>query len=104
MCEKMADVMHEDIGNAVNTIASATKRNVNRKLELKHTIYETKYIEETICNTERHERYKTRAITELETLVASTKVMLEGVSCGIAKEQPTPSVVPRREPAKPPLR
>jgi outer membrane biogenesis lipoprotein LolB len=38
---KMADDVHEEIENALNTIATTTERSGNMKKELKHTIYET---------------------------------------------------------------
>ena len=43
---------------------------------------------------------KSRTITELETLVASTKAEFEGVRDKTAKGQATPSIAPRREPER----
>jgi len=41
LTHKMADDVHEEIENALNTIATTTERSGNMKKELKHTIYET---------------------------------------------------------------
>jgi hypothetical protein len=43
---------------------------------------------------------KSRIITELETLVASTKAELKGVRDKTAKGQVTPSIAPRQELAR----
>ena len=101
----MADDVNEDMENALNTITSTTEWSVNMKKELKHNIYGTvSTLRKLFVKQKDIDDSKTRAITELETLVASTKVNLEGVICRIAKEQQSPSVVPRRELAKPTAR
>ena len=101
MCGKMADDVHEDIENALNTIASTTERSGNMKKELKHTFYETvSTLGKLFVKLKNISDGKSRTIINLETLVASTNKDLEGVRDKTAKGQATPSVAPRRELAR----
>ena len=68
------------------------------KKELKHTIYETvSTLRKLFVKLKDISDGKSRTITELETLVASTKAELEGVRDKTAKGQATPSIAARRE-------
>ena len=75
---KMADDVDADIADALNTISSTTERSSNMKKELKNNLRNRKYLAQTICKTENIEDSKSRKISELETLVATTKAELEG--------------------------
>jgi hypothetical protein len=99
---KMADDVHEDIENALNTIASTTERSGNMKKELKHTIYETvSTLRRLFVELKDISDDKFRTIIEVGKLVASTKAgMEEGSGIG-TKRQATPSSVPRGQQAKP---
>jgi len=95
---KMADDVYEEIENALNTIATTTERSGNIKKELKHTIYETvSTLRRLFVKLKDTCDGKSRMITELEALVASTKAEHEGVRDKTSKVQATPPSVPRRE-------
>jgi len=68
------------------------------KKELKHTIYETvSTLRKLFVKLKDTCDGKSRMITELEALVASTKAELEGVRDKTAKVHAIPPSVPRRE-------
>jgi hypothetical protein len=70
----MADDVNEEIENALITIATTTERSGNMKKKLKHTIYETvSTLRKLFVKLKDTCDGKSRMITELETLVASTK-------------------------------
>jgi len=94
----MDEDVREEIENALNMVATTTERSGNMKKELKHTIYETgstlrklyvKLIDS--CDGE------SGTITELETLVATTKAELEVFRYKTAKAQATPAIALRME-------
>jgi hypothetical protein len=98
----MADDVHEDIENAVNTIASTTEQSGNMKKELKHTIYETvSTLRRLFVKLKDMSDDKSRTITELGKLVASTMAGMEEGSDIVTKRQATPSSTPRGKQAKP---
>ena len=89
----MADDVREEIENALNTVATTTERSGNMKKELKHTIYETvSTLRKLFAKLIDSFGGKSRTITELETLVATTKAELEGVRYKTAKTQATPPI------------
>ena len=97
----MHTYIHIYVENALNMIASKTERSGNMKKELKHTIYETvSTLRKLFVKLKDISDDKSRTITELETLVASTKAELEGVRDKTSKGQATPSIAPRRELAR----
>jgi hypothetical protein len=71
------------------------------KKELKQTIYETvNTLRKLFVKLKDLSDEKSRTITELESLVASTKAELEGVRDKRGKGQEMPPIAPRRELAR----
>jgi hypothetical protein len=67
------------------------------KKELKHTIYESvSTLRKLFVKLKEVSDGKSRKITELQTLVTTTKAELEGVRDNTAKTLATPSIAPRR--------
>jgi len=92
----MADDVREEIENALNMVATTTERSGNMKKELKHTIYQTvSTLRKIFLKLTDYCDGKSRTITELETLVATTKAELEGVRYKTAKAQATPPIALR---------
>ena len=74
------DYVIEEIENALNTIATTTERSGNMKKVLKHTIYETvSTLRKLFVKLTDQCKGKSRSITELEALVASTKYTFRGL-------------------------
>jgi hypothetical protein len=64
----------QEIENALNIITSSTERSTNMKKELKPTIYDTvSTLRRLFVNLKEISDSKTRMITELQRLVATTK-------------------------------
>jgi hypothetical protein len=94
---KMADDVQEDIVSALNTIANSTERSSNMKKELKYTIYEAvSTLRKLFVKLKDLSDGNSRKITELQTLVNTTKAELEGARDTSAKTHATPSINPRR--------
>jgi hypothetical protein len=93
----MADDVQEDIVCALNTIANSTERSSNMKKELKHSIYEAvSTLRKLFVEVKELSDGNSRKITELQTLVNTTKAELEGARDTSAKTHAMPSINPRR--------
>ena len=98
MVAKMADEEHQEIENALNTIASSTERSTNMKKELKQTIYENvSILRKLLLKLKEVSNNKTRKITELQTLLATTKAELAEARKSTTETQATPSVARVRD-------
>jgi len=98
----MADDVNKDIENALNKIVCTTEQSGNMKKELKHTIYETvSTLRKRFVKLKDSYDSKTRAIPELQTLVATTKTELEEARSRTDKDHEVPSLNPRREQTSP---
>ena len=96
MVAKMADDVHEEIDKALNTIASSMERSSNMKKELKQTIFETvSTLRKLFIKLKEVSGSKSKKITELHTLVATTKSELAGVGDNTTKALAAPSIAPR---------
>jgi len=101
----MADDVNEDIENALNKIVCTTEQSGNMKKELKQTTYETvRTLRKLFVKLKDSYDSKTRAIPELQTLVATTKTELEEARSRTDKDHEVPSLNPRREPTSPSAR
>lgn len=88
----MADMEQDEIEDALNTIASSTERSTNMKKELKQTIYTTvSTLRKLFVKLKEANDSKTRMITELQTLVATTKKELAVARDNTAMALTTPS-------------
>jgi hypothetical protein len=93
----MADDVHEDIVDALNAIASSTERSINMRKELKHTIYESvNTLRKLFVKLKEISDGKSRKITELQTLVTTTKAKLDGRRDNSANIHAKPSIAPKR--------
>ena len=94
----MADDVNEGIVNALDTIVTTTERSGNMK-ELKQTIYETvSTLRKLFIELIETNNSNTRAISDLEKIVANTKTELDEVKGRATKEVVAPSRIPTREP------
>jgi hypothetical protein len=92
----MADDVNADIADALNIISSTTERSSNMKKELKNTIYETvSTLRKLFAKLKNIDDSKSKKISELETLVATTKAELERAISKTEKGQEIPPSDPR---------
>ena len=97
----MADEEQQEIENALNTIASSTEQSTKMKKELKQTIYDTvSTLRKLFVKLKEVSDSKTRMITELQTLVATTKTQHAGARDSTEMALATPSIVHVRELAR----
>ena len=95
----MADEVNEGIVNALDTIVTTTERSGNMKKELKQTIYETvSTLRKLFTKSIETNNSNTRAISDLEKIVANTKTELDEVKGRATKDVVAPSRIPTREP------
>ena len=93
---KMADNVNVDIVNALDIISSMTERSGNMKKELKNTIYETvSTLRKLFAKLKNIDDSKSRKISELETLVATTKAELVDAKNRTEKGQGRTPSIPR---------
>ena len=96
----MADEEQQEIENALNMIASSTEQSTKMK-ELKQTIYNTvSTLRKLFVKLKEVSDSKTRMITELQTLVATTKAELAVARDSTARALATPSIAHVRELAR----
>ena len=94
----MADDVREEIDKALNTIAISTERSSNMKKELKQTIFETVVtLRKLFIKLKGVSDSKSKMITEMHTLVVTTKSKLAGVGDNTTKALAVPSIAPRRQ-------
>jgi hypothetical protein len=94
----MADDVDADIVNALNTLSSTMERSGNMKRELKNTIYETvSTLRKLFAIVKDIDDSKSKEISELETLVATTKAELDEATSKTQKGQGMPPSNTRRE-------
>jgi hypothetical protein len=97
----MADDVQQEIENALNTIASSTEQSTKMKKELKQTIYDTvSTLRKLFVKLKEVSDSKTRMISELQTLVATTKTQHAVARDSTAMALATPSIAHVRELAR----
>jgi hypothetical protein len=89
----MADEEQQEIENALNTIASSTEQSTKMKKEIKQTIYNTvSTLRKLFAMLKEVHGSKTITISELQTLVATTKAELAVARDNTVMAQAKPSM------------
>ena len=97
----MADEEQQEIENALNTIASSTEQSTKMKKELKQTIYDTvSTLRKLFVKLKEVSDSKTRMITELQTMLTTTKAQLTVARDNSARALAKPSIAQVRELAR----
>jgi hypothetical protein len=95
----MVDNVNEGIVNALDTTVTTTECSGNMKKELKHSIYETvSTLRKLFMKLIETNNSNTRAICDLEKIVANTKTELDEVKDRATKDVVAPSRILTREP------